>query len=312
MTQSEVVSTPQTAQGVPQLRGDLPLPLKSLLDAGVHFGHQTKRWNPKMKPFIYGARNGIHIIDLDQTTRLFAKAYRFVEEMVGRGGHLLMIGTKRQAQEIVKEEAIRSNSFYVINRWLGGTLTNFRTIKQGLERMRQLERMKEDGTYNQLPKKEVSQLEKERERFEKYVGGLKAMGSLPHAVFIIDPAKEVIAVQEAKKLGIPIIAITDTNCDPDLIDYPIPGNDDAIRSIKLITSRLADAVVDGALRRKETQGRDRDDSGGGDRPGRGPAADVYQGPRSRGGGDRGRGRDSGGPRDGGAGSTGGGTPPTTN
>ena len=293
MTQSEI--TPATtvalnAQGLPALRGDLPLPLKALLDAGVHFGHQTKRWNPKMRPFIYGARNGIHIIDLDQTTRLFARAYRFVEEMVGRGGHLLMIGTKRQAQEIVKEEASRSNSFYVINRWLGGTLTNFRTIKQGLERMRQLERMKEDGTYNQLPKKEVSQLEKERERFEKYVGGLKTMGSLPHAVFIIDPAKEVIAVQEAKKLGIPIIAITDTNCDPDVIDYPIPGNDDAIRSIKLITARLADAVVDGALRRKETVGRDRDD--GGDRGGdgrRGPAAEVYQGPRSRGGEGRGRG-----------------------
>jgi small subunit ribosomal protein S2 len=301
MTQSDIAPTaPTTAQGVPALRGDLPLPLKSLLDAGVHFGHQTKRWNPKMRPFIYGARNGIHIIDLDQTTKLFAKAYKFVEEMVGRGGHLLMIGTKRQAQEIVKEEALRSNSFYVINRWLGGTLTNFRTIKQGLERMRQLERMKEDGTYNQLPKKEVSQLEKERERFEKYVGGLKTMGSLPHAVFIIDPAKEVIAVQEAKKLGIPIIAITDTNCDPDVIDYPIPGNDDAIRSIKLITSRLADAVVDGAQRRKETQGRDRDE--GGDRPGRGPAADVYPGPRNRGGAEgRGRGgpRPDAGPRDGG-------------
>jgi small subunit ribosomal protein S2 len=297
MTQAADI-TPTTSQGLPQLRGDLPLPLKSLLDAGVHFGHQTKRWNPKMRPFIYGARNGIHIIDLDQTTKLFAKAYRFVEDMVGRGGHLLMIGTKRQAQEIVKEEAVRSGSFYVINRWLGGTLTNFRTIKQGLERMRQLERMKEDGTYNQLPKKEVSQLEKERERFEKYVGGLKAMGSLPHAVFIIDPAKEVIAVQEAKKLGIAIIAITDTNCDPDVIDYPIPGNDDAIRSIKLITARLADAVIDGAQRRKETQGRDRNDEGGGDRPGRGPQADVYQGPRNRGGADRRGGRDSG-PRDGG-------------
>jgi small subunit ribosomal protein S2 len=308
MTQADPVQTPATtAQGLPQLRGDLPLPLKSLLDAGVHFGHQTKRWNPKMRPFIYGARNGIHIIDLDQTTKLFARAYRFVEEMVGRGGHLLMIGTKRQAQEIVKEEATRSNSFYVINRWLGGTLTNFRTIKQGLERMRQLERMKEDGTYNQLPKKEVSQLEKERERFEKYVGGLKTMGSLPHAVFIIDPAKEVIAVQEAKKLGIPIIAITDTNCDPDVIDYPIPGNDDAIRSIKLITSRLADAVVDGALRRKETQGRDRDE--GGDRPGRGPAADVYQGPRNRGGADS---RGPRGPRVDAAPRDGGGTPPATN
>lgn len=295
MTQSEVL--PTTAQGLPQLPSDVPLPLKSLLDAGVHFGHQTKRWNPKMKPFIYGARNGIHIIDLDQTTRLFARAFKFVEDMVGKGGHLLMIGTKRQAQEIVKEEATRSNSFYVINRWLGGTLTNFRTIKQGLERMRQLERMKEDGTYNQLPKKEVSQLEKERERFEKYVGGLKTMGLLPHAVFVIDPAKEVIAVQEARKLGIPIIAITDTNCNPDLIDYAIPGNDDAIRSIKLITSRLADAVVNGSQRRKETQGREE----AGEPRGRGPVAEMYQGPR-RGGGDRreGRGPRDSGPRDGGS------------
>jgi len=279
MTQSENVGTPTTttAQGVPALRGDMPLPLKSLLDAGVHFGHQTKRWNPKMRPFIYGARNGIHIIDLDQTARLFAKAYRFVEETCSRGGHILFIGTKRQAQEIVQEEALRSGSYFVINRWLGGTLTNFRTIKQGLERMRQLERMKEDGTYNQLPKKEVSRLEKERERFEKYVGGLKTMGSLPQAVFIIDPSKETIAVQEAKKLGIPILAITDTNCDPDVIDYVIPGNDDAIRSIKLITSRIADAVVEGSQRRKEFAGRE----GGGDdqQRGRSPAADVYQGSR---------------------------------
>jgi small subunit ribosomal protein S2 len=273
MSQSEIVGT--TAQGLPQLRGDFPLPLKALLDAGVHFGHQTKRWNPKMRPYIYGARNGIHIVDLDQTARLFARAFRFVEEMVGRGGHLLMIGTKRQAQEIVQEEASRSASYYVVNRWLGGTLTNFRTIKQGLDRMRQLERMKEDGTYNQLPKKEVIRLEKERERFEKYLGGLKSMGSLPHAVFIIDPSKETIAVQEAKKLAIPIIAITDTNCDPDVIDYVIPGNDDAIRSIKLITSRLADAVVEGSQRRKETAGRDQE--GGGRRDG--PQAEVYQGPR---------------------------------
>src|SRR3954468_14206281 len=254
MTQSETVST--TAQGVVALRGDPPLPLKSLLDAGVHFGHQTKRWNPKMRPFIYGARNGIHIIDLDQTTRLFTRAYNFVAETVAHGGHLLMIGTKRQAQEIVQEEASRSGSFYVVNRWLGGTLTNFRTIKQGLDRMRQLERMKEDGTYLQLPKKEVSRLEKERERFEKYVGGLKNMGTLPAAVFIIDPAMETIAVSEAKKLGIPLIAITDTTCDPVLVDYVIPGNDDAIRSIKLITQRIADAVVEGVARRKEFQPRD--------------------------------------------------------
>jgi small subunit ribosomal protein S2 len=209
-----------------------------------------------MRPFIYGARNGIHIIDLDQTARLFARAYQFVTETVARGGHLLMIGTKRQAQEIVQEEATRSGSFFVVNRWLGGTLTNFRTIKGGLERMKQLERMKEDGTYLQLPKKEVGRLEKERGRFEKYLGGLKNMGSLPSCVFVIDPAMEAIAVKEAKKLQIPIIAITDTNCDPDLVDYVIPGNDDAIRSIKLITQRLADAVIEGSQKRKDFGPRD--------------------------------------------------------
>ena len=262
--------------------------MRQLLEAGVHFGHQTKRWNPKMRPFIYGARNGIHIIDLDQTARLFAKAYRFVEEMTGRGGHLLMIGTKRQAQEIVTEEATRSGSYFVVNRWLGGTLTNFRTIKQGLERMRQLERMKEDGTYQSLSKKEVSRLEKERERFEKYVGGLKNMGSLPAAVFVIDPAKESIAVQEAKKLAIPVIAITDTNCDPDLVDFVIPGNDDAIRSIKLITSRIADAAIEGSQRRKETLNRGDGDhqGGGGGRRGDGPQAEVIRGRARRDDGDR--------------------------
>ena len=276
-----------TAQGLPKLGGDLPLPIKTLLDAGVHFGHQTKRWNPKMRPFIYGSRNGIHIIDLDQTARLFARAFNFIHETTARGGHLLFIGTKRQAQEIVKEEAARSGSYYVVNRWLGGTLTNFRTIKQGLDRMRQLERMKDDGTYLQLPKKEVSRLEKERERFEKYLGGLKNMTSLPAAVFIIDPSMETIAVQEAKKLQIPIIAITDTNCDPDVIDYAIPGNDDAIRSIKLITQRLADAVVEGTQRRKEFAGREDDQPRDGDRGDRRPQADVYQqhGPRRDDGGD---------------------------
>jgi small subunit ribosomal protein S2 len=266
---------------VPQLKNDFPLPLRSLLDAGVHFGHQTKRWNPKMRPFIYGARNGIHIIDLDQTARLFQRAFNFVTETVARGGNILIVGTKRQAQEIAQEEATRAGAYYVINRWLGGTLTNFRTIKQGLDRMRQLERMKEDGTYLQLPKKEVSRLEKERERFEKYVGGLKNMGSLPAAVFIIDPAMEQIAVSEAKKLSIPIIAITDTNCDPDQIDYVIPGNDDAIRSIKLITQRIADAVVEGTQRRKDHGNRDDDRQGGGGGGGGGggtgrgrPPADV--------------------------------------
>jgi small subunit ribosomal protein S2 len=269
MTQS--VET--NAQGLPQLRGDFPLPLRSLLDAGVHFGHQTKRWNPKMRPYIYGARNGIHIIDLDQTARLFQRAYQFVVETVGRGGHILMVGTKRQAQEIVREEATRSGSYFVVNRWLGGTLTNFRTIKTGLERMRQLERMKEDGTYMSITKKEVSRLEKERERFEKYLGGLKNMTSLPTALFIIDPAMETIAVAEANKIGIPVIAITDTNCDPDKIDYVVPGNDDAIRSIRLITARIADAAVEGSQRRKETVGREETQQRRGD----GPQAEIIRG-----------------------------------
>jgi small subunit ribosomal protein S2 len=286
--------------------GEFPLPLRSLLDAGVHFGHQTKRWNPKMRPFIYGARNGIHIIDLDQTTRLFKRAYDFVVDATGRGGHVLFVGTKRQAQDIVIEEARRSGMYFVTNRWLGGTLTNFRTIKQGLDRLRTIERMKEDGTYQQLLKKEVSKLEKERERLEKYLGGLKGMGSLPSAVFVIDPHQEAIAVSEARKLGVPLVAITDTNCDPDVIDYVIPGNDDAIRSIKLITGRIADACIEGSQRRKDVgepdrgeareaearEGRgaprDGDGRGGPPRGGR-PREDisVYQGSRGRPGGGRG-------------------------
>jgi small subunit ribosomal protein S2 len=241
-------ATPETAAAAQP--GQYPLPLRSLIDAGVHFGHQTKRWNPKMKPYIYGARNGIHIIDLDQTTRLFKRAYDFVVDAVGRGGHVLFVGTKRQAQDIVVEEAKRAGMYYVTNRWLGGTLTNFRTIKQGLDRLRTLERMKEDGTHEQLLKKEVVKLEKERERLEKYLGGLKSMGAVPHAVFIIDPHQESIAINEARKLGVPVVAITDTNCDPDQVDYVIPGNDDAIRSIKLITTRIADACIEGAQRRK--------------------------------------------------------------
>ncbi len=262
---------------------EFPLPLRSLLDAGVHFGHQTKRWNPKMRPYIYGARNGVHIIDLDQTARLFRRAFDFVTETVGRGGHVLFVGTKRQAQEIVTEEAARSGMFYVTNRWLGGTLTNFRTIKGGLDRLRNLERMREDGTYEQLPKKEVARLEKERERYEKYVGGLKTMGSLPHAVFIIDPHQETIAVAEARKLGIPVLAITDTNCDPDVIDYVIPGNDDAIRSIKLITSRISDACIEGLQRRKDALAG-REAGGGGEAPHRGgrPQAEIINAGRGRG------------------------------
>lgn len=259
-TEAPAVAAP--AMPRPLASGELPLSIRALLEAGVHFGHQTKRWNPKMRPFIYGARNGVHIVDLDQTARLFKRAYEFLTETVARGGHILFVGTKRQAQDIVIEEAQRAQMFFVTNRWLGGTLTNFRTIKQGLDRLRSLERMKDDGTYEQLPKKEVSRLEKERERLEKYLGGLKSMGSLPHAVFVIDPHLEAIAVNEARKLGIPVVAITDTNCDPDLVDFVIPGNDDAIRSIKLITGRVADACVEGGARRRDSlagrqqQGRD--------------------------------------------------------
>ncbi len=209
-----------------------PLTVRELFEAGVHFGHQTKRWNPKMRPYIYGSRSGIHIIDLDQTSRLFKRAFDFLADTVARGGHVLFVGTKRQAQDIVQEEAQRAGQYYVTNRWLGGTLTNFRTIKGGLERLRSLERMREDGTYDQIPKKETVKLDKERARHEKYIGGLKGMGSLPQAMFIIDPAQESIAINEARKLKIPMVAITDTNCDPDLVDYVIPGNDDAIRSIR--------------------------------------------------------------------------------
>jgi len=232
---------------------DEPLSVKELFEAGVHFGHQTKRWNPKMRPFIYGARSGIHIVDLDQTARLFKRAFDFLSETVARGGSVLFVGTKRQAQEIVREEARRAGMYFVTNRWLGGTLTNFRTIKGGLDRLRTLERMKEDGTYSQLPKKETVQLEKERTRLEKYIGGLKGMGAVPQAIFVIDPAQETIAVSEAKRLGVPIVAITDTNCDPDMVDYVIPGNDDAIRSVRLITGAVADACVNGAARRREFQ-----------------------------------------------------------
>ncbi len=238
-----------------RMPGDLPLPLRSLLDAGVHFGHQTKRWNPKMRPFIYGARNGIHIIDLDQTARLFRRAYEKIVEEVSRGGSVLFVGTKRQAQDIICEEAARAGMFFVTNRWLGGTLTNFRTIKTGLERLRTIERMKDDGTFGSLTKKEGVVVDRERERLEKYLGGIKTMTSLPALMFVVDPHQEKIAVDEAQKLGIPIVAITDTNCDPDLIDFLIPGNDDAIRSIKLITGRVADACIEGVQRRKDSGNR---------------------------------------------------------
>lgn len=219
--------------------------MKQLLEAGVHFGHQTKRWNPKMKDYIFGSRNGIYIIDLQKTVRLFKEAYKFVVETVGSGGHILFVGTKKQAQDSIAEEAQRANMFFVNQRWLGGTLTNFRTIKKNVEHMKKLQAMKEDGTFDALPKKEVLQLEKEKVKKEKILGGIKDMGKLPQGLFIVDPRKERIAVHEARKLGIPIVAIVDTNCDPDEIDYIIPGNDDAIRAIRLVSSKIADACLEG-------------------------------------------------------------------
>jgi len=262
--ESSALEAPAPAPGsMAQLRDPArPLNVRELFEAGVHFGHQTRRWNPKMRPYLYGSRNGTHIIDLDQTVQLFRRAFNFLADVVARGGHVMFVGTKRQAQDIVREEAQRASQFYVVNRWLGGTLTNFRTIKGGLERLRTLERMAEDGTYQNISKKEISQLEKERTRFEKYIGGVKGMGSLPQAIFVVDPAQETIAVAEARKLKVPLVAITDSNCDPSFIDYPIPGNDDAIRSIRLITSALADACLLGSSRRREAPAS-RDREGGG-------------------------------------------------
>ena len=268
------------ASGEPrQLRDPMqPLSVRELFESGVHFGHQTKRWNPKMKPYIYGSRSGIHIIDLDQTARLFKRAFDFLSDTVARGGNVLFVGTKRQAADIVEEEARRAEQYFVTNRWLGGTLTNFRTMKGGLERLRNLERMAEDGTYEQIPKKETVKLDKERARLEKYIGGMKGMGSVPQAVFIIDPSQEAIAVAEARKLHLPIVAITDTNCDPDLVDFVVPGNDDAIRSIRLITSAVADACIWGAVRRRDHSQARTDDTAeaGSEQPRRpsGPEAEV--------------------------------------
>ncbi|MBO2531712.1 SSU ribosomal protein S2P [Planifilum fulgidum] len=219
--------------------------MKQLLEAGVHFGHQTRRWNPKMEKYIFTERNGIYIIDLQKTVKMMEEAYNYVRELASRGGTLLFVGTKKQAQDAVREEAERCGMFYVNHRWLGGTLTNFQTIRKRIERLHELEKMEEDGTFDVLPKKEVVRLRKEHARLEKFLGGIKEMKELPDAVFIIDPRKERIAVAEARRLGIPIIAIVDTNCDPDEVDYVIPGNDDAIRAVRLFTSKMADAVLEG-------------------------------------------------------------------
>ncbi len=219
--------------------------MKQLLEAGVHFGHQTRRWNPKMAPYIYTERNGIYIIDLAKTVKKLEEAYNFVREISANGGYVLFVGTKKQAQDAIKEEAARCGGYYVNARWLGGMLTNFRTMRTRIDRLAQLRKMEEDGTFAMLPKKEVIKHQGEIEKLEKYLGGVKEMKKLPAALFIVDPRKERNAIAEARKLNIPIVAIVDTNCDPDEIDYVIPGNDDAIRAIRLIAATMANAAIEG-------------------------------------------------------------------
>ncbi|MFU0783577.1 MAG: 30S ribosomal protein S2 [Thermoanaerobacterium thermosaccharolyticum] len=218
--------------------------MKQLLEAGVHFGHQTRRWNPKMAPYIFTERNGIYIIDLQKTVKKIEEAYNFIKEVVSNNGTVLFVGTKKQAQDSVKEEAERCGMYYVNQRWLGGMLTNYKTIRSRVERLKELKRMEEDGTFDVLPKKEVIKLKKEKEKLEKYLGGIENMNGIPSVLFVVDPKKEAIAIAEAKNLDIPIVAIVDTNCDPEEVDYPIPGNDDAIRAVKLIASKIADAVIE--------------------------------------------------------------------
>lgn len=219
--------------------------MKQLLEAGVHFGHQTRRWNPKMASYIYMERNGIYIIDLQQTVKKFDEAYGFVKSIVADGKGILFVGTKKQAQETIRDEATRCSMYYVNQRWLGGMLTNYRTIRKRVFRLKELEKLESEGAFEVLTKKEVAHLINERERLERFLGGIKDMDKLPGAVFVVDPRKERIAVAEARKLNIPVLAIVDTNCDPDEIDYVIPGNDDAIRAVKLISSKIADAVLEG-------------------------------------------------------------------
>ncbi|QNB45740.1 30S ribosomal protein S2 [Thermanaerosceptrum fracticalcis] len=218
--------------------------MKQLLEAGVHFGHQTRRWNPKMAPYIFTERNGIYIIDLQKTVKKVEEAYEFIRSVVAEGKHILFVGTKKQAQETVKEEAERCGMYYVHERWLGGMLTNYHTIQKRIQYLKELEEMENNGTFEVLPKKEVAKLLGEKEKLERFLGGIKDMPGLPGALFVIDPRKEHIAVAEARRLGIPIVAIVDTNCDPDEVDYVIPGNDDAIRAVKLLTAKIADAVLE--------------------------------------------------------------------
>ncbi len=219
--------------------------MKQLLEAGVHFGHQTRRWNPKMKKYIFTERNGIYIIDLQKTVKKVEEAYNFVKSISEEGGTVLFVGTKKQAQEAIKEEAERSGQFFINERWLGGTLTNYKTISKRVKRISEIEKMEEDGTFDVLPKKEVVELKKEYDRLIKFLGGIREMKSMPSALFVVDPRKERNAIAEAKKLHIPIVGIVDTNCDPDEIDYVIPANDDAIRAVKLLTGKMADAILEG-------------------------------------------------------------------
>ena len=248
--------------------------MKELLEAGVHFGHQTKRWNPKMKEYIFGQRNGIYVIDLGKTAKLFRKAEEFVSTLASNGRTILFVGTKRQAQDLIQEEARRCGMYFVNQRWLGGLLTNFMTIQRSIGRLRELEAMAEDGRYETLSKKEIARIEKEKKKLHKNLDGIRHMSRLPDAVFVVDTRKEKIAVDEARKLKIPIIGIVDTNCDPDDVDYIIPGNDDALRSIRLFVSRIADAVISGRGLREASQSAAGTDNGtaAGDSPNAAPAA----------------------------------------
>lgn len=238
-------------EAVTQQEGANPIGMRQLLEAGVHFGHNAGRWNPKMKDYIFGARNGIHIIDLQHTVKMFKQAFQSVIDTCASGESVLFVGTKKQAQEVIREEAERGGQLHVTQRWLGGTLTNFKTVKSSLERLRSLEKLEEDGTLPQLAKKEQIRIRREQEKLMKSLGGIKGMSKLPGAMFVIDPNKEHIAIAEARKLHIPVVAVVDTNCNPDVIDYPIPGNDDAIRAIRLFSARIADACLIGARLFKE-------------------------------------------------------------
>jgi len=233
--------------------------MKQLLEAGVHFGHQTSRWNPKMKPYIFGARNGIHIIDLQQTVSMFKDMENAVRNVAAAGGHILFVGTKKQAQDAIREEAERCGMFHVHNRWLGGTLTNFSTIRQSIERLRKLEEMENDPRIAEaLTKKEMLGLKREKEKLEQSLGGIKAMRKLPDAIFVVDPKQEEIAVKEARKLGIPVVAVLDTNCDPDMVDIKVPGNDDAIRAIRLFCAAMSDAVLEGKTAYEQSLVKDKE------------------------------------------------------